>query len=125
MEHLQEIYCAYTETVNRAAQKASPFAGILGFGDGVKNDPCHREFYDQVEKWVNAFLSHQPDAQEAAEATRFILIAAAAHKGQLTYSTCLAAQGHAQKLIPLLDQESCVALQRNMMTCTRNMSVCL
>lgn len=112
MEHLQEIYCAYTEAVARAAKNASPIDGILGFRGGVKDDPCHREFYAQVEKWVDGFLARQPDGQEAAEAVRFILVAAAAHKGQHTYNLCLAAQGHAQKLIALLDQEACAALRQ-------------
>ena len=112
MEHLQEIYCAYTENVAKAVKKAPPMAGFLGFRGGVKDDPCHLEFYEQVEKWVDGFLSRQPDRQEAAEAVRFILIAAAAHKGQPTYSLCLAAQGHTKKLIALLDQADCAALRQ-------------
>lgn len=111
MEKLQEIYCAYTETLSKVVKKTSPLAGILGTGGGVKAHPCHEEFYENVGQWVDAFLEQQPEEFTVMEAARFILIAGAAHKGQPTHAMCFAAQGHVTKLIPLLSQESCAALR--------------
>lgn len=110
MEKLQEIYCAYTETLSKVVKKTSPLAGILGTGGGVKAHPCHEEFYETVGQWVDTFLAQQPEEVTVMEAARFILIAGAAHKGQPTYGLCFAAQGHAKRLIPLLSKENCAVL---------------
>lgn len=111
MEKLQEIYCEYTETLGKVTKKTSPLAGIFGTGGGVKSHPCHEAFYEKVGQWVDTFLLRQPEAAEILEATRFILIAGAAHKSQPTYALCFAAQGHAKKLIGLLPKADCAALQ--------------
>lgn len=112
MEQLQEIYCRYTEAANAAKKAASPFAGILGTGGGPKDHPCHREFFEAVHHWTQAFLATAPEEEAAAAAVRFILIAAAAHKTEPTFMHCLAAQGHTRDLIVRLSPESCDALRR-------------
>ena len=111
MEKLQEIYCEYTETLGKVIKKTSPLAGIFGTGGGAKSHPCHEAFYENVGQWVETFLAQQPEEADVADAVHFMLIAAAAHKGEPTYSLCFAAQGHAKKLIGLLSKEDCAALQ--------------
>lgn len=112
MEQLQEIYCRYTEAAAAAKKAASPFAGILGTGGGPKDHPCHREFFEAVHHWSETFLATDPSEEDAAEAVRFILIAAAAHKNEPTFMHCLAAQGHARELIGRLSAEHCDTLRK-------------
>jgi hypothetical protein len=112
MEQLQEIYCRYTEAAAAAKKEASPLAGLFGTGGGPKDHPCHREFFEAVYRWSEAFLANSPDEETIAQAVRMILIAAAAHKNEPTYMHCLAAQGHTRTLISRLSQESCNALRK-------------
>ena len=112
MEQLQEIYCRYTEAAAAAKKAAGPLAGIFGTGGGAKDHPCHREFFEAVFHWTEQFITTNPEEEAVAEAVRFILIAAAAHKNEPTYMHCLAAQGHTRALIGRLSQESCNALRK-------------
>ena len=111
MEQLQEIYCRYTEAAAAAKKAAGPLAGIFGTGSGPKDHPCHREFFEAVHGWVENFCTTEPEEEAIAEAVRFILVAAAAHKNEPTYMHCLAAQGHTRDLIGHLSAEQCNALR--------------
>ena len=111
MEQLQEIYCRYTEAAAAAKKEASPLAGLFGTGGGPKDHPCHREFFEAVYHWTEAFLASSANEETAAQAVRLILITAAAHKNEPTYMHCLAAQGHTRQLIPILTPEHCDALR--------------
>ena len=110
MEQLQEIYCWYTETLQAAKKKTSPFAGILGTGGGLSNHPCHTEFYEKVGCWAQAFWENQPDAASLEEACRFLLMAGGAHKNMPTYWFVCAAQAHAKPMIPMLAPQVCAQL---------------
>lgn len=112
MEQLQDIYCRYTEAAAAAKKAAGPLAGIFGMGGGAKDHPCHREFFEAVHSWVEAFLAADPEEEAALDAVRLILIAAAAHKNEPTYMHCLAAQGHTRELIGRLSPEHCDELRR-------------
>ena len=112
MEQLQEIYCRYTEAAAAAKKEASPIAGIFGTRGGPKDHPCHREFFEAVHSWTEGFLATDPGEEATAEAVRFILIAAAAHKNEPTFMHCLAAQGHSRELIRRLSPKICNTLRQ-------------
>ncbi len=110
MEQLQEIYCQYTENLQAARKATSPLAGMLGTGGGVKDHPCHTEFYKSVGHWAEAFLADNPCKADLEDAVRFILMAGAAHKKLATYWFVCAAQAHAKPMIVLLSPQACSTL---------------
>ena len=112
MQQLQQIYCQYTETLEKAKKEISPLAGLFGTGGGLNQHPCHKAFYDQVGQWVAEFLAAQPDPDSIAEATRFILVAGSAHKKLPTYWFICAVQAHSKPLIPMLPQDVCETLRQ-------------
>lgn len=110
MTKLEQIYADYYEKAAKVYKNASPVAGLFGMGDDPRRHHCHEDYYEAVGEWVEAFCQSQPTAEEATEAVRYILTAAAQHKGEPVYWYLYAAHGHAKPLIPLMKEADCRAL---------------
>ena len=113
MEQLQQIYQHYTEELDKVQTAASPIAGIFGTGGSPKDHPCHTQFFESVGRWVENFLSSEPNETDMEEATRYLLLVGTTHRNRPTYWFCFAAQTHAKALIPLLSQSHCEALRQD------------
>ena len=103
LEQLEQIYQEYEESLSKAADNASVFAGAFGMGDDPRKDACNQIFYEQVGQWAAAYRESEPAAREAAEAARWILEYPARHRSSGTYWMTYAAQKHAQGLITLVE----------------------
>lgn len=110
LRQLKERYETYGQEAQTVAKEASPFAGVFGWGEDPKKDPCHMRFYEAVEQWVKDFLAAGPDSAQAYEAARWILAAPAGREGEPTFWFMYAAHGCCRELIPLLTPEGCAAL---------------
>ena len=102
MEQLKACYEAYFAQAEKVWKERPVWDGMLGLGSSVKDHPCHREFYDAVQTWVENFVKESPTAETAGEAVTYILQTSEAHKGQFTYWALFAAHGLVQPMIPLL-----------------------
>lgn len=103
LEQLKQCYVTYIETVRELCAKAHPLAGAFGFGSGPKDDPCHQVFYDEVGKIVQQIAGASPAPEVAAAAVNWLLHAPEEYSSEkLAVWMLIAAQGHAQRLIPFL-----------------------
>lgn len=107
MDQLKEIYSHYYDEALKVRAKAPILAGIWGMGKDPRNDRCHDEFYEAVEKWVGNF---DGDAAAALEAVKWILGAALVNKNRDTYWHLFAAHGLTLPLIEKLDTADCKEL---------------
>ena len=105
LEQLEQIYQEYEESLSKAADNASVFAGAFGMGDDPRKDACNQIFYDKVGQWAASYRESEPTAREAAQAARWILEYPARHRSSGTYWMAYAAQKHAQGLIRLVEPE--------------------
>lgn len=110
LQRLKEIYAHYEETEKKVRKGAPATAGLFGMGDDPRRHPCHMEFYEAVEQWVQDYLASEPDGASAYQAALWILSAAAEHRNQGCYWFMYAAQGHAKQIIPLLSAPDCARL---------------
>ena len=111
MEKLRQRYERYIEEAIDIRKKAGPLAGIFGMGNSPQNDPGHVFFYEDVHRWVDAFLETEPDETDSFTAARF-LICAPAELGQAdSYWMMYAAHGLAKPLVPRLTARDCAYLR--------------
>lgn len=111
MEKLKEIYSDYIQSVGKVYKEAKPMDGLFGWGDDPRKDPCHMQFYEAVEQWVEEFLKTEPDPEEAFQAVRYILREASLHPGENCFWFMFAAHGLTRKMIPLLTGVHCEMLR--------------
>ena len=111
LQQLKDRYRQYDEEATQVRKNSSPADGLFGFGNDPKNHPCHVMFYDDVGKWVQAFLATQPDAQASFEAARFLIGAPVECSGKETYWMMYAAQGWCRDLVKHLDADGSAALR--------------
>ncbi len=114
MNEIQDCYQNYPGFCREIIRKATPGAGIFGFGNGPKTHPGHEEFYNRVGTLVQKFLSMSPSEEQVCSLTALVLFSADENRSEtLAYWFLYAAQGHARQLIPLLPQgEAASLLQR-------------
>lgn len=110
LEELKEIYSRYATRLDKEIKAASAFAGAFNMGDDPRKHACNEVFYEDVEAWTEEFAAGQPCGAETAEAVRWILEAAGDRRAP-TFWYCYAAQKHALKLIPMLDQADAAGIQ--------------
>ena len=108
---LKEIYESYIEQVAKVMKNASAFDGVFGWGDDPKKNPCHMEFYERVENYVQQLLQNAPTEDAVFETADWIIRTAADHKGKATYWYMFAAHGLCKDLIPLLTSAHCASLR--------------
>ena len=107
MEQLKQRYEKYVQDAIVIRKNAGPLAGIFGMGGGPQNDPAHVVFYEDVQKWVAAFLETDPEEAACFEAARFILCASEEMGQKDSYWMMYAAHGLARELLPRLSAEHC------------------
>ncbi len=99
MEQLKACYAKYLAEAEKVWKHRPVWDGVLGIGSSTKDHPCHIEFYEGVEAWVENFVKNGPDQQQAEEAVTYILEAAEPHRNKFPYWTLFAAHGLARPLI--------------------------
>lgn len=111
-QKLESIFARYEKDVVKAAKEASPFGGMLGFGGGVKNDPCHVRFYEDVTQWAQEAEGSGAGEETLFAAVEYVLCNAVdCSPRNETYGMRIAVHGCVKPLIPLLTQEHRRALK--------------
>lgn len=98
LDAIKERYAAYEQAAKEARREASPLDGAFGIGDDPKKDPCHKQFYKDIEGMSQSF-----PRDEAAQIVRWMLEYPAKHRGEDTYWFTYAAQKFTLPLVPALD----------------------
>lgn len=111
MQQLRECYRQYDEQANAVNKKSSPFDGLLGFGNDPRRDPCHGQFYEDVGRWVQAFLALSPQPRQVFEAEHHLITAPKTCATEASYWMMYAAQGWCRQLVDKLDSRGCAKLQ--------------
>lgn len=108
---LKEIYDNYVQKVAKVMDNASAFDGFWGWGDDPKKDPCHMEFYEAVESFLQALLKQQPSEDVLFDVADRIIRTAFDQKGTAAYWYMFAVHGLCKDLIPLLTPAHCAQLR--------------
>lgn len=111
LQKLFEIYDHYDQVLHKVLREASITDGLFGMGDDPRNNPCHMNFYESVEKWVAEFCQTQPDNGSVYEAAKQIIIAAEQKRGDPGFWFLFAAHGFVKSLIPSLTVQQCAELR--------------
>jgi hypothetical protein len=111
LDELKELYAKYAEKAEQVRKKASPIAGMFGFGDDPRRHSCHDDFYEAVEHWVADFMDSAPETDEIVAVTRWILEEPNNHQGKECYWYMYAAHGLTSPVIPKLPQDVCSQLR--------------
>lgn len=111
LQTLQDIYEQYPRQLAKVIQAAPAFAGVWGMGDDPRNHPCHAQFYEGVEAFVEQLLASNPSEELVFQVTQWILITPARYKGHDAYWYMYAAQGLCMELIGRLTPAHCAQLR--------------
>ena len=63
----------YIAEVNTVIENSKPSDGLLGFGSGPKDHPCHMDFYNKMEALMQSFAASSPDADSANAAAEILI----------------------------------------------------
>ena len=107
LQQLKEIYETYIANLSKAYKEAKPTDGLFGWGDDPRKDPCHMRFYEDAERWAEAFLAARPENEEVYEAVRFLLETPDKYREKHCFWFMFAAQGLTRDMIGLLTKEQC------------------
>ncbi len=108
---LRSRYLAYREKVAEVERSSKPTAGLLGLGGGVKDDPCHDIFAEDLRVLLAGFAAAEPDSAAVSRVLRFMFREPLENPEPLcVYWMLLAVQGLAQDLVELLTPEDAAAL---------------
>lgn len=105
MEQLKACYAAYLAATEKAEKNKSTWNGAFGIGASTKDHPCHDMFYEEMERWCEAFVAKGPSQAEAEEAVRFIFETSENYRDQLPYWYMYAAHGFTRPIIPMVRAE--------------------
>lgn len=108
---LKEIYESYIQKVAKVMKNASAVDGLFGWGDDPRKHPCHMEFYEAVEDYLQQLLQNSPSEDAVFEAADLIIRTAADHKGKATYWYMFAAHGLCKDLVSLMTPVHCAGLR--------------
>ena len=112
LDELKELCNQYEAVALAVRAKASAFAGVFGLGDDPRKNACHDQFFDAVEQWVKTFAASGPSREEAGQVVRFLVEAAHLNRNKETFWYLFAVQGHARRLVPMLDPRQAAELVR-------------
>ena len=108
---LRSRYLAYREKVEEVERSSKPAAGLLGLKGGVKDDPCHDAFAEDLRVLLADFAAAEPDSAAVSRVLRFMFRYPLENpKPSCAYWMLLAVQTLAQDLIELLTPEDAAAL---------------
>lgn len=106
---LQKITSAtdeYIETTNTLIANRKFGEGIFGLNDHAKNDPCHMNYFNYIEKTVNEAVEGDISREDAEDLTEYLLKAHSELKSNnLAAWMLIVIQKLAMPLIPLLSAE--------------------
>ncbi len=106
---LYEQYLAKTEQLERDRKLGE---GLLGFGGGPKDDPCHERFAKDLEALLGQILAREPASGEVRELLEYIYRAPQVYPQPLTaYWTFQAVQGMTAPLAARLDPADAQAVR--------------
>ncbi len=83
-EALRACYRDYEARVEEAARRARPTDGIFGTRGGVKDDPCHMRFAEELRKLLADYAASQPDPDEACELLLFVTEEPLRYRGDIS-----------------------------------------
>ncbi len=72
-EALRACYLAYEAEVEEAARRRRPGEGIFGMRGGVKDDPCHSRFAEELKRRFADYAASRPEPEELCRVLRFVL----------------------------------------------------
>ena len=105
MEKLKQCYERYIAAAEKAEKNKSTWNGAFGLGASTKDHPCHDDFYEAMESWVQEFVAKNPSREEAEEAVTYIFEMSENFRGKLPYWYMYAAHGFTRPIIPLVSPE--------------------
>ena len=107
LEQLRLRYRQYEQQAEKAMQDAPKFAGFLGMGEDPRRHRCHDMFSEDVQLWVQEFLSTQPDRESVLEAAKIILGAADDCREKSSFWYVFAAQVHVIPMFSWMSPVQC------------------
>ena len=111
LEALSQVFEDYRIALKECEKKYKPTDGFLGFGHSIKDDPCHGQADERVEKLVAEIAAAQPSPQEAERAVLMLLARDDALSWPASAQLMLRAiERHCTPLIPFLSPDSAKAL---------------
>ena len=110
INELKERYAAYDKKALEVRRKAPVFAGFLGLGSDPRQHECHEAFYEDVGKWMEAFVATAPAAEAAKEVAVFMLQVPKDYREHDSYWFMYVCVGMIRQLIPFLGKENCAEL---------------
>lgn len=111
-ETLNGIIDDYIARCSEVLANSRPGDGLLGLGNDPRNDPCHEQFYVELEAAAKAIASEAPGSDEAYGAVCVILKAATSKAcPDMARWMLTAAQKHAAPLIPLMAADRRIELR--------------
>lgn len=112
LEKLQTLYETYWEKTKQLERDRKPGQGILGFGGGPKDDPCHDRFAEDAQALLRDFGASSPAPDQVRDVLSYIYHAPLEHKQPLTaYWMMRAIHGQTLELIGLLEAGDAQALK--------------
>ena len=110
-EALRACVLDYEAQAEEAARRARPTDGMFGLRGGVKDDPCHSRFAEELRGLIAGYAASEPDPDETCEALLFLLEEPLRYQGEPSAGWMLhAVQGLALDLAPLLRPDAAAAL---------------
>lgn len=110
LQQLSERYDQYIQQAQAVRDEAPLLSGFLGFGSDPRNDPCHKNFFRDVEKWTQQFIASDPEEEQVYAAVKLMLEAPVGKREHDSYWFLFAAQGLCRELIPMLNRQHCQEL---------------
>lgn len=104
LNELTALYEQYQREVDAVIKKAKPTDGILGFGHGPKDDPCHERFIHSFTDLIGRSVLEGVSAEEADGLLSYIFEAQQKEK-TFVYWSMIAVHGEAMPLISFLTKE--------------------
>lgn len=111
LQTLKDIYEQYPLQLAKVIQDAPPLAGVWGMGDDPRNHPCHNQFYEGVQAFLEQLLASDPSEELVFQVTQWILMTPARYKHHDTYWYMYAAQGLCLGMIDRLSPAHCAQLR--------------
>ena len=111
MTALEQAFRDYRAALAECEKKYRPTDGILGFGHSIKDDPCHEQVDQCVERIAAQIRDACPSPQEAEQAALMLLARDDAATWPASAQWMLRAiERHCISLVPFLSRETAGAL---------------
>ena len=107
MAALDRAFTDYRRELEECQRKSKPTDGLLGFGHSIKDDPCHAQVDERVEKIAAEIRDAGPSPQDAERAVLMLLARDDTPAWPVSAQFMLwALERHCIPLIPFLSSET-------------------